>query len=132
MIDQQWSALFLRAFLCLYDCVKVKLQLQYCTVILQTNVWRVSFFVLQEFLIYLTSRLFLLLCSPRLIFFSAFLYSGQDLSHKIGKSWTLLIGFLYLQLLRCMVLMESVRGLLFGCSQFSSSQSLIHFYLPKY
>ena len=95
MIDQQWSALFLRAFLCLYDCVKVKLQLQYCTVILQTNVWRVSFFVLQEFLIYLTSRLFLLLCSPRLIFFSAFLYSAQDLSHKIGlwtlKSWTLLI-----------------------------------------
>ena len=43
------------------------------------------------FLIYLTSRLFLLLCSPRLIFFSAFLYSAQDLSHKIGKSWTLLI-----------------------------------------
>ena len=40
---------------------------------------------------YLTSRLFLLLCSPRPIFFSAFLYSAQDLSQKIGKSWTLLI-----------------------------------------
>ena len=62
-----------------------------CTVILQKKVWRVSFFVLMEFLKYLPSRLFLLLCSPRLIFFSAFLYSAQDLSHKIGKFWTLLI-----------------------------------------
>ena len=43
-----------------------------CTVIPQKKVWRVSFFVLLELLKYLPSRLFLLLCSPRLILFSAF------------------------------------------------------------
>ena len=43
-----------------------------CTVILQKKVWRVSFSVLLELLKYLPSRLFLLLCSSRLILFSAF------------------------------------------------------------
>ena len=63
-----------------------------CTNILQKKVWRVSFFVLQKFLNYLPSSLLLLLCSPRqFFFFSAFLHSAQDLPHKIGKSWTLLI-----------------------------------------
>ena len=55
------------------------------------KVCRVSFFVLLEFLNYLPSRLFLLLGSPRLTFFSAFLYSAPDLSHKIRKSCTVLI-----------------------------------------
>ena len=61
------------------------------TIILQKKVWSVSFFVLQEFLNYLLLRLFLLLCSLRLIFFSAFLNWAKDLSLKIGKSWILLI-----------------------------------------
>ena len=62
-----------------------------CTIILQKKVWRVSFFVWQEFwTAYLQGYLF---CYARRdnFFFSAFLYSAQDLSHKIGKSWTLLI-----------------------------------------
>ena len=62
-----------------------------CTIILQKKVCRVSFLASQKFLNYVPSRFFLLLCSPRLIFFGAFVYSAQDLSYKIGKSWTLLM-----------------------------------------
>ena len=57
-----------------------------CTVILQKKVWRVCFFVLLELLKYLPSQLFLLLCSPRLIFFQCvFVLSTRF----VTENWTL-------------------------------------------
>ena len=57
-----------------------------CTVILQKKVWRVSFFVLLEFLKYLPSRLFLLLCSLRLIFFQCIFVLS---TRFVPENWTL-------------------------------------------
>ena len=59
-----------------------------CTVILQKKVWRVSFFVLQEFLKYLPSRLFLLLCSPRLIFFQCIFVLSTKF---VPENWKVLL-----------------------------------------
>ena len=60
-----------------------------CTVILQKNVWRdAGIFELPTFNFKVISFAML---AETIFFFSAFLYSAQDLSHKIGKSSTLLI-----------------------------------------
>ena len=57
-------------------------------VILQKKVWRVSFFVLLEFLKYLPSRLFLLLCSPRLIFFQCIFVLSTKF---VPENWQVLL-----------------------------------------
>ena len=63
-----------------------------CTIILQTKVWRVSFFHFAGIFELPTFKVisFAMLAETN-FFFGAFLYSAQDLSHKIGKSWTWLI-----------------------------------------
>ena len=109
-------------------------------VILQKKVWRVSFFRFAGIFEVPTFKVISFTMFAETSFFSAFLYSAQDLSQKIRKSWTLLIR-VSISLIAKVHDVNGVGGgggggggggLLFGWSQFCSSQSLIHFYLSKY
>ena len=92
------------------------------TIILQKKVCRVSFFVLQEFLNYLPSRLFLLLCSPRLIFFQCIFVLS---TRFIPQNWKVL-NFVNKFSISLIVEVHGVNGVGEG------AVSLIHFYLLKY